>query len=317
MVVFERLRPYASSRLATTVTHSEERVWQTYAGLSDYPHYDAYRVTAPSADLWRKYDRWEGGRRIGWGAPLETIGEMCRSLREMYRPVPTAYWSQGPHRGWEVYDGRRRTSPTPDELRLQAYHALGSRITSLYWFNLSLGSIVKFRDTLDELTRVGREIRMVEDLVLEGAAYDYERQNPGGRLEWDLASIAGPRALVCFALDLNYQPDPKEKVFKFGDPRPARFSFRLPPWLPQPAEIFQYDAEGVHDVASTIRGGRVEMEAQASRVALFVASRDLGLRSRIEERRRALVAEEEALGFDPGRNDADFEVLRRFSEGKP
>jgi hypothetical protein len=59
------------------------------------------------------------------------------------------------------------------------------------------------------------------------------------------------------------------------------------------------------------------MEAQASRVALFVASRDLGLRSRIEERRRALVAEEEALGFDPGRNDADFEVLRRFSEGKP
>jgi len=45
-----------------------------------YPHYDAYRVVAPVADAWREYDRW-GGERIRWGAPLETIGDMCHSLR--------------------------------------------------------------------------------------------------------------------------------------------------------------------------------------------------------------------------------------------
>jgi len=81
--------------------------------------------------------RW-GGQTIRWGAPLETIGEMTRSLREISRPGPIAYWSQGAHAGWDRYGGRSRTSPTPDELRLQAYHALSSRITSLYWFNLAL-----------------------------------------------------------------------------------------------------------------------------------------------------------------------------------
>ena len=71
---------YHGSRLATSVTHSEERIWREYAGLPDYPHYDAYRVTAPAADSWGQYDRWDG-ERIRWGAPLETIGELTESLR--------------------------------------------------------------------------------------------------------------------------------------------------------------------------------------------------------------------------------------------
>ncbi len=84
------------------------------------------------------------------GAPLETIGDMCRSLREISRPMPVAYWSQGPHDGWGGgfnLSGRKRRSPTPDELRAQAMHALATRITSLYWFNLSLKSLAKFPDT--------------------------------------------------------------------------------------------------------------------------------------------------------------------------
>jgi len=75
MEVWRELTPYQSTRLATTVTHSEERIWRFYAGLSDYPHYDAYRVCAPSPDSWRLYERW-GNERLRWGAPLETIGDM-------------------------------------------------------------------------------------------------------------------------------------------------------------------------------------------------------------------------------------------------
>ena len=127
--VWRGLAPYAATRLPTTVTHSEERTWRFYAGLSDYPHYDAYRITASSPDVWSKYDRW-GGQTIRWGAPLETIGEMTRSLRELNRPRPIAYWSQGDG-NWERYGGRKRTSPTPDELRAQAYYALANRMTSL------------------------------------------------------------------------------------------------------------------------------------------------------------------------------------------
>ena len=63
--VWQALAPYQTTRLPTTVTHSEERIWRYYAGLSDYPHYDAYRVTAPSPDAWSQYDRW-GGERLRW-----------------------------------------------------------------------------------------------------------------------------------------------------------------------------------------------------------------------------------------------------------
>jgi hypothetical protein len=104
--VWKELAPYAATRLPTSVTHSEERVWRFYAGLSDYPHYDASRVTAPAPDAWSRYDRWSG-ESIRWGAPLETIGEMTRSLRELNRPRPIAYWSQGAHHGWGGRSGGR------------------------------------------------------------------------------------------------------------------------------------------------------------------------------------------------------------------
>ena len=42
--VWKQLSAYAPTRLPTAVTHSEERVWRFYAGLSDYPHYDALRA---------------------------------------------------------------------------------------------------------------------------------------------------------------------------------------------------------------------------------------------------------------------------------
>lgn len=311
MEVWRELAPYQASRLATTLTHSEERIWRYYAGLSDYPHYDAYRVSAPSPDAWRKYDRWEGVR-IGWGAPLETIGEMSRSLRELNRPMPTAYWSQGPHAGWGVYDRRRRTSPTPDELRLQAYHALSSRITSLYWFNLSLPSLLKFRDTLDELTRVGRECRLLEDFYLQGDAYRFEQRLRDGKLDWDLASIVAPQGALLFALDLNYVPDQQERVFRFGPPRAASFRFALPAWLSRPVEVFRVDGDGVNDVAHEMGDGGITITDTISKVGIYVAAARPGLREELAARRQELLAYEHSFEFDPAGNDDDFDVLVKF-----
>ena len=174
---------------------------------------------------------------------------MTRSLRDLNRPRPIAYWSQGAHDGWEGYGGRKRTSPTPDELRAQAYHALASRITSLYWFNLSLKSLLKFPDLIEPITRVDREIRLLEDFYLEGDAYHYERRSRDGKPDWDIAVVAGPRGAVCFALDLAYVPDPKEKVFKFGPPREVTMDFPLPAYLRPPAEVLRVDADGIRAVA--------------------------------------------------------------------
>ncbi len=310
--VLRALEKYAPSRFATTLTLSDEANWRYYAGLSDYPHYDAYRVTAPSPDSWRRYERW-GETRIGWGAPLETIGDMCRSLREMSRPAPTAYWSQGPHQGWDVYDGRQRTSPTPDELRLQAYHALASRITSLYWFNLSLRSLVLFRDTLDEVARVGREIKMLESFYLKGDAYQYRQLHKEGKPDWDLASIVSPEGALLFALDLDYTPDPIEKVFRFHPPRPAEFAFELPSYLRRPVDVFRIDADGVHEVAYHLTKHGVTIQDKTNRVAIYVATPSRNLRTHLEKRRQQLLAEEESTHFDPASNNEDFATLKSIS----
>ena len=306
--VFDALLPYRTSRLATSLTHSEERIWRWYAGLSDFPHYDAYRVVAPSPDAWALYDRW-GGRKIRWGAPLETIGDMCRSLRELNRPMPCAYWSQGPADGWGGgFDGRKRRSPTPDELRAQALHALSTRITSLYWFNLSLKSLWKFPDTWEPITRVGREIRMLEPFFLEGDAYRFERRTREGEPDWDLASVASPDAAVLFALDTAYTADKKENVFAFGPPRATAFAFSLPAWLRGPADVFRVDADGVHEVTWRADQSGVVIEDTRSRDAIYLATKVPSLRSSIEQRRQAALAVEAANAID---TNALEELLKR------
>ncbi len=309
MAVWRALAPYQATRLPTSVTHSEERIWREYAGLSDFPHFDAYRVIAPAADAWSKYDRWDG-RTLRWGAPLETLGDLARSLRDLNRPVPIACWAQGPHDGWGASGGRRRAAPTPEELRVQAYEVLSSRLTSLYWFNLSLKSLVKFPDLIEPITRVNREILMLEDYYLEGDAYHYERQLRDGRPDWDLAVIAGPRGALLFALDLAYEPDPVENVFRFAPPREATLNWPVPAYLATANSLWQITADSVTPVLMECRSRRVAIRARCGPVSVFLLATDPGAAAQLEARRRELVAEENSVHFDPAHQAADLATLR-------
>lgn len=300
--VFDALLPYRTSRLATTVTHSEERIWRWYAGLSDFPHYDAYRVTAPAADAWTLYDRW-GGRKIRWGSPLETIGVLCRSLRDLNRPMPCAYWSQGPHEGWDdPFDGRKRRSPNADEVRSQAIHALATRITSLYWFNLSLNSLMLFPDTWDAMRRVGREIRMLQELYLDGDG-TWFRRVPGkdGTPDWELSTVAAEDAAVCFAIDTAYTIAADRPEFVFGPARQARFEFELPARLRRPKDVFRIDADGVHaaEWKATRRG--VAVSDQRSADSIYVVAKTEATRADILRRHRDALAHEAKHPLDQKR----------------
>jgi hypothetical protein len=312
MEVWRQLAPYQSTRLATTVTHSEERIWRFYAGLSDYAHYDAYRVNAPAADAWRMYERW-GDERIRWGAPLETIGTMTRSLRELNRPASIAYWSQGAN-NWGRYGGRQRNSPTPQELRAQAYHALAARITSLYWFNLSLKSIVRFPDLIEPISLVGREIGLLADYYLEGDATHYERLTRDSRPDWDVSVVAGPRGAVLFALDLDYQVDTKEKVFRFGPARDAVIDFELPVYMRNPVSVLRVNAHEVTSIPFDVMPQGVRIKDTFGDVNVFVATQERDARERLEARRQALAASEASMGFDPARSSADLEELKAILE---
>jgi hypothetical protein len=290
--VFDAFVPYLASRLPTSVTHSEERVWRHYAGLSDYPHFDAYRVVAPAADSWRQYDRW-GDRRISWGAPLETIGVLTRSLRDLSRPVSIAAWSQGPHAGWGGFlDGRRRRSPTPAELRSQALHALASRITSLYWFNLSRKSLLKFPDTWDAMRRVGREIQMMAPSLLDGdAAYYQQLSDAQGNPEWDLSTIVSIEEMLIFALDLKYRIS-EENTFEFGDPRDLRIELPWSDTKHPPVDLFRWNADGIQEVEWRYDNGTILIVDRGAADCLYVASKQSTSRRSWETRRQEALDKE-------------------------
>ncbi|MFM7037138.1 MAG: hypothetical protein ACKO2L_05385 [Planctomycetaceae bacterium] len=306
--VHKLLAPYTPSRLHTSVTLSEERTWRYYAGLSDHPHYDAYRVIAPAADAWTRYNRWNG-RSIRWGAPLETIGEMTRSLRELSRPRAIACWSQGAHDGWGGFLSPRRGSPTPDELRAQAWHALASRITSLYWFNLSIPSLLKFPDLIEPITRVNREIRMLDELLLYSTAMAHAELRQQDQPNWETSVLAAPRSALLVAHDVAYQPDPEKNLFRFT-PREGTFLFPLPRWIGSDAIVFQVDADGVHDVSSTIEDAHVRITDTVNVVGIYIATTDPDLRAALQQRHTELLAREASFNFNPGTSAEDLEQLK-------
>ncbi len=215
------------------------------------------------------------------------------------------------------YGGRKRGSPTPDELRLQAYQALASRIPSLYWFNLSLRSLATFPDLIEPMTRVGREIRMLEEYCLEGDAVSHERVFREGRPDWDLDVVAGRRGALLFELDLDYTPDPGVRVFQFGPPRQVNFRFPLPAYVSPVVDRFRVDADGVSPVDFKVDSGTVEIRDRISRVGICVVATTSGDRARLEARRQALVAAEDAIDFNPGRDPADLAVLQEMVRKKP
>ncbi len=300
--VWEAFVPYHKSRLPTTVTHSEERIWRYYAGLSDYPHYDAYRITAPAADAWSRYDRW-GGEKIRWAAPLETIGEMTRSLRELNRPRPIAYWSQGAH-SWRSWS-RKRGSPTPAELRSQAYHALGQRITSLYWFNLSLESLLRYPDLINPITRVNREILMLEPFLLEGDAYNFESVDG-----FDLSSVTGPRGGLLFINDIGYEARDKELRFS---PRKTSSRFRLPVYLRGAREILKLGANGVEDVDASFDSASVTIHDTVEIAGLYILTRDPAYQTALSTKWKRLLEEEARYEFDPGNRSEDLAKLKSLA----
>lgn len=319
--VFDQLEPYDPWQLPTSLTLSEERTWRYYAGLSDYPHFDAYRVIAPAANAWSRYNRWDG-KTIRWGSPLETIGDMTRSLREQSRPASIAAWSQGPHDGWGGILSPRRASPNAEELRSQAWHALGNGIASLYWFNLSIRSLCRYPDLIQPVTDIGREVAMLRGSLERGTAYDYERKMDGSTPDWDLSSIATPETLLMVANDLKYTIDESTKTFQFPV-RDGEFAFRCPPWLQSselagPLHVFRIDAQGTHQVPFQWDGKRLAIQDSGIHVVgLYIATSDALLQQRMEEQCRACIAMEGALGFDPAQSPDDFQVLQEFVDGEP
>ncbi|MBM3211908.1 hypothetical protein FJZ33_06805 [Candidatus Poribacteria bacterium] len=307
MKTYDALKKYKHAKYPTTLTLSDDSGFRYYAGLADFPHFDAYRVTAPSADTWWLYDRWD--KKLLWGAPLEGIGEMTRTLRAISRPLPIALWSQSIHDGGEGELYRKRKVPNPDEILMQAYQGLANGVMGLYWFSLQSWSALKYRDTIDITTRIGREMRLLDKFYLTGDAYKHERIDAESKPNLDLNSIITPDSALLFALDLDYEPDRKAQVFRFKGIRNIDVSFQLPGYLKGIKDLFMVSADGIYDVEWESASDGVKIKDQLDKVGIYVVTKDADMRQKLTKRLGDLIALEKSIGFDPANNDNDFTTL--------
>jgi hypothetical protein len=192
---------------------------------------------------------------------------------------------------------------------MQAYQGLANGVTGLYWYSLEAWSLLRFRDTIDITTRIGREIRLLEDLYLTSDAYLHERIITDGKPDLDLSSIIAPDTALVFALDLEYEPDRREEVFRFGGTRDITVTCRLPVYLRSLVDVFRIDGEGIYDVKWSATPDGVMIEDTLDRVSVYVATTRQEMRDELRKRLNELLAAEAAVGFDPASNDEDFATL--------
>lgn len=302
--VWRRLKPYESGTFPTCLTLSEDLGFGFYAGLSDWPHFDAYRVNAPHADDWAGYERFGG---LAWGAPLESIGAMTRVLREVSVPRPVAAWSQSAHYNWRSgMGGRKRLDPTPGEMAMQAWQAVANGAQSLYWYSMESYSALRSPDLLIPAMEIGRKLRVLNELLETGDATWHARQNG-----FDLNVVAAPEAAVLFAMDLEYRADADTKTFRWAGPRAMDAEFALPEWLRgEGVEVVQLRPSSIEKAQFQMTAGGVRLRGEADSVSIYILFRKNELRGILQQKLESLIRSESGEGFDP----ANPEHLRRLSE---
>ena len=321
--------PSEEWHIPTSVDHSMPQRVRYFAGIADYPSFDNYRITAPSDDRFQDYsERWGSGKfaakTASWGAPLESVGNITRTIHAVNKPKPISAWTQNVHHNWEKGKrNRNRISPTPDEIYSQAYQILANGVTSLYWYSLEVNSILRFRDAIYITRRIGREIKMLEPFYISGAAYHYQRRNLNGNAntpDLDLNVIVTPNAALLFANDLTYIPDTaKEKAsFVFKARNVKELFFPLPGYLAKPLKVVRVDADSIYDVNYKVnKDGVIILQDSIFICGVYLACHDETMVHQIEKRRQELIEIEKSLDFDPGNNDDDFFTLKKEMQSKP
>lgn len=302
--VWRRLKPYEAGAFPTCLTLSEDLGFGFYAGLSDWPHFDAYRVNAPHADDWAGYERFGG---LAWGAPLESVGAMTRVLRKVSRPRPVAAWSQGAHYNWRsAMGGRRRLDPTPGELAMQAWQAVANGAQSLYWYSLESFSVLRSPDLLLPIMEIGRQVRVLDEVLETGDATWHARRDG-----FDLNVVAAPEAAVLFAMDLGYRADADSKTFQWAGPRLLDAEFILPGWLRgEGAEVVQLRPGSLEKAQFQVTAGGVRLRGEVDSVSIYILFKKNEVGRILQQQLQSLIRTESDEKFDP----ANPEHLRQLSE---
>ena len=306
MRVYNKLLMYRNSPYATNITLTHEPAFYRFAGLSDFCHYDAYRVVAPFSDAWYQYIPYvsENKYALYWGAPLETTGDYMRSLAAMNKPNPVAAWTQGANT-WDTFPRftsqvQYMDSPNPYELRVQAYLNVANGAASLYWFNIDGEDLLYYKESSLEMMYVNREFTAIGDYLAKQIPYWYEREE-----NIDLNVNIGSDYAVLFATDLNYKVSDEQYKY-IGSDKEQTLKFEIPDYLADYTDLVKITKDGVFLCDSTYSGNEVIINDNVDMTAMYVLGYD-GLYEKLENNYNAVVAKET---FNIYNNDAQYDELQ-------
>lgn len=306
MRVYNKLLMYRNSPYPTNITLTHEPAFYRFAGLSDFCHYDAYRVVAPFSDAWFKYTSYAPQKKyaIYWGAPLETTGDYMRSLAAMNRPNPVAAWTQGANT-WDTFPRFTKQveymdSPNPYELRVQAYLNVANGAASLYWFNIDGEDLLYYKETCLEMRDVNREFSVIGDYLVKQIPYWYERED-----NIDLNVNIGSDCAVLFATDLNYKISDGQYKY-IGTDEEKTLSFEIPDYLADYTELVKITKDGVSVCDSTCSDNEVTVNDKIDMTALYVLGYD-GLYEELSSNYKAVIEHET---FKIYSNDLQYDELQ-------
>lgn len=308
--IYNKYSKYRLSAYPTTLTLSHEPEYYLYAGLADFPHFDAYRVVAPHADKWGEYKKY-GNKNSSWGAPLETVGFYMRTLHQISMPNPVAAWTQGVADGWSSIF--RITAPNPNnlEMRIQAYQMIANGALSLYWFNLNGKSVIQNRKALAEIQNINREVLTVDALIERSVPFSWKNRF----MDMDLNILAGMDFALLFACDLKYKVSPVNQFVSRGK-RKISETFELPGYLKQVDSVVKVSHSGIKGVNAEISENKVKITDLIDVTGMYVVynSKTRNIKKELETRYTSLLKTEKSYNFNPIEDTQDYDALREEIE---
>ena len=303
--IYDYYTTYRNSGYPSTLTLSHEPGFNRYAGVVDFPHFDAYRVTAPHADRWGEYKKY-GEKNVRWGAPLETIGDYMRTLHRISVPNPVAAWTQGMSNDWSHRLRSGGGNPNNLEMRLQAYEAIANGAISLYWFNMSGKNIINSRQSLAEIQRINRELKIADEYISLSAPYSWEQKFNDA----DMNVLAGSNYAVLMAMDLNYSVAPENQFVSSGR-RKIEMEFSIPDYLYDCKTVAKITNDGVLKMKVSTTDGKINITDNVETTAIYILynEQESDVYDSLLKRFNKLIESEKALGFNPITNDNDFNTL--------
>lgn len=294
---------FRQSAFPSTLTLSHEPGFNAYAGVVDFNHFDAYRVTSPHADRWGQYYKY-GEKNVRWGAPLETLGDYMRTLNRISYPNRVAAWTQGMFNDWAGYG--RASYPNPLEIRIQAYEVVANGASSLYWFTLGGKHLMNHRFCLPEIQKVNREFMVVGELITKTVPWSWVNRF----MDMDYNVLAGPDYAILFAIDLRYGIS-KNNEFISSGPRTENLAFHLPEYLQNCNSAVKICHDGISQTNVKIENNKAFINDTFDTTAMYVLfdSSVSNLADTLVKRFDDLVSLEKSYRFNPITSDIDWNIL--------